>query len=106
MSPPDALSDIKDVLRAGDTLAAETPGLTGAVTSSERGIGAGTLGQAFRARHVARSQALLAAAAQLPSVFQQLGTAGLTAVQDYRETDAANADGFRRGDLVGKVEFR
>jgi hypothetical protein len=105
MSPPDALPDIKNVLAAGDTLAADTPRHTGTITSSEGGIGAGTLGQAFRARHMTKSQALLAAAATLPPVLQKLGTGGMAAVQDYRETDAANAAKFRGGGLVGEIEF-
>ncbi|GAB1509877.1 hypothetical protein [Actinophytocola sp. KF-1] len=97
MSPPGALPDIKAVLAAGDALATETPRHTGTVTSSERGIGAGTLGQAFRTRHTTKSQALLAAAAALPPVFQELGAGGVAAVRDYRETDAAGARGFRGG---------
>lgn len=95
MAPPDVLPDIRDVVAAGEDLGADTPRHTGDITSSERGIGAGTLGQAFRARHVPASQALLAAAGKLPPVFRQLGTGGLRAVVDYEATDAAAARGFR-----------
>lgn len=105
MSPPDALPDIRNVLSAGDMLGNETPRHIGDITNSERGIGAGTLGQAFRARHMTKSQELLAAAAALPPVLQQLGEAGLTAVEVYQDTDTALVEEFSRSGLTGHVEF-
>jgi hypothetical protein len=96
MSPPDALPDIANVLDAGDTLVATTPRLTGDVTSGEGGIGAGTLGQAFRAQHVAASQQVLAAAATLAPALQQLGENGRRAVLDYQRTDAEAANELRK----------
>lgn len=94
MSPPGALPGITTIAETGAKLATGTQAHVGEITGHSAGIGGGTLGQAFRTGHQPMSEVVLAAAEQLPPVFQHLGAAGTTAVSAYVEADQRSADGF------------
>lgn len=96
MSPSDAEPGIESVAVAGDHLAARTPGHLAGIAAGEAGIGGGTLGRSFQARHQRASDGIRADAARLPREFQETGAGGRAAVAAYRAADATAAHEYTR----------